>query len=373
MRAVKLIGAVLAVVLLSGMTFVGCGPDEVAPPPAGPPPAGPPPAEPPPTEPPPTGPPPHEEVKLEFYSSPSGAPPYAISVASSAMMNELHPWLRASTLEGIGTVETIHAMDAIHPKRRPYVIANSVGSTMIPAAYLGMEPYARKFTDLKFILTNPADLLTFCTFAPNIKTPQDFVGKRVAHMGRASTPTPLSEGLLRDAWGVFDQIENSYHPAPRLKDILITGVADVAFAISLNPKAAEGEYGLAPYTAQILGAKETYWFNITPEDVRRVDEKNIFKTAHEVVPKGTAGEGAPPTDIGHAGFNSGWFCWETCPEEVIYELVKFFAENDEERTKRCRGLRMGAEYLAAWPGLTEDMIHPGALKYYKEHNIKIGI
>jgi len=26
----------------------------------------------------------------------------------------------------------------------------------------------------------------------------------------------------------------------------------------------------------------------------------------------------------------------------------------------------------SWPGLTDDMVHPGALRYYKEHGIKIG-
>ncbi len=54
-------------------------------------------------------------------------------------------------------------------------------------------------------------------------------------------------------------------------------------------------------------------------------------------------------------------------------MVKFIAENDEERSRRMHGQRTGAEYLAAWPELTEDRLHPGALRYYKEHNIKIGV
>ncbi len=158
-----------------------------------------------------------------------------------------------------------------------------------------------------------------------------------------------------------------------MKDILITGLVDAIYAISLNPLAEEGKYGIAPYTSTLLSAKKTYWLNVTSEEVRRINESNVFTAVHEVIPRGAAGEGYPPEDVGLAGFVVGWFCWEECPDEVVYELVQFFAENDAERSKRARGLRMGAEYLAAFPGLTEDQLHPGALRYYKEHNIKIGL
>ncbi len=33
---------------------------------------------------------------------------------------------------------------------------------------------------------------------------------------------------------------------------------------------------------------------------------------------------------------------------------------------------MSAEFLGNHPGLTEDMFHPGALRYYKEQGVKIG-
>ncbi len=236
-----------------------------------------------------------------------------------------------------------------------------------------MKPFTREYADLKLVAVNPMDIFTFVAYNPNIKTPEDLVGKKVGVFGKTASPTPAAEALLRDAWGVYDQVKISYHNPMQMKDVLITGIVDAIFAISLTPLAEEGKYIAAPFTSTLLAARETHWLNVTPEDVQRIRERNVFKPVHVLVSKDSAGAGYPPEDIGLLGTTTGWLCWDSCTEEVVYELVKFIAENDEERSRRMHGQRTGAEYLAAWPELTEDRLHPGALRYYKEHNIKIGV
>ncbi len=71
--AIWLIGIAFTMLILI-VVVTGCGPKEA-----------------------PTG----ELVNLELYSSPAGTPPYAMSLVTSEMLNQLHPWLRATTLEGV--------------------------------------------------------------------------------------------------------------------------------------------------------------------------------------------------------------------------------------------------------------------------------
>ena len=57
---------------------------------------------------------------------------------------------------------------------------------------------------------------------------------------------------------------------------------------------------------------------------------------------------------------------------MIYELVKFLDENSAEWELRTRNPG-GVEAMADFdPSVTEALVHPGALRYFKEKGIKIG-
>ena len=91
-----------------------------------------------------------------------------------------------------------------------------------------------------------------------------------------------------------------------------------------------------------------------------------------VVPKDALWPGSPPKESGLISIVMGMMAWQDTPEEIIYELTKFVDENANAWSKRLRGFRMDHGSIIAWPALTEDMVHPGALKYYNEKGIKVG-
>lgn len=63
---------------------------------------------------------------------------------------------------------------------------------------------------------------------------------------------------------------------------------------------------------------------------------------------------------------------ESVPDEVIYEIVKTCAENIEKFRDAHASLGIMSPEVMAWlPVKSEDEIHPGALKYYKEQGITI--
>jgi len=195
------------------------------------------------------------------------------------------------------------------------------------------------------------------------------VGKTLGVMPKGSAPGTLAEALLRDGWGIYDQVKISYHRPPDLKDILLTGTVD-AVIIGVT-EAVGGKYDPPPYALEILGARKAYWLDVTPEAIDNINRNNPWKVIRAIVPKGASAKDAPPEDVGAMRAGSAMTAWDVTPDEVAYELVKFMDENAAEWSKRNTGRKMGAEFLAFYPGLTEEMVHPGALRYFKEKGIKI--
>ncbi|NIM45894.1 MAG: hypothetical protein GTO54_09780 [Nitrososphaeria archaeon] len=65
-------------------------------------------------------------------------------------------------------------------------------------------------------------------------------------------------------------------------------------------------------------------------------------------------------------------CLDVADEKIVYEFVKFLDENAAEYTRRTVGNPMGAAFMASRFYMTEQNVHPGALRYYKEKGVRIG-
>ncbi len=366
---IKLVFVAMGLILVAA----GCAPEEVAPPPVQAPPVEPPPVQPPPVEPPPVQPPPvepHEIVNLEIYMSPAGTPIYVEGIALADMLNELHPWLNASPIETLGAVDTIATTSNLPPQRRKYAVQLNSPNIQLIAAWQGDEPFKRKYTDLKVLGKHTSAGFSFASYDPEIKTPQDLVGKRISSVPPFIPYGAIGIAMLKDAWGIFDEVTLSYHRPPAFKDVLTSGVADVLGSVMASISEG-GSLRAAPYGLDFMGARQTYWINVTQEDIDKVNENYPWTAFLLVGPKGCLGEDYPPRDTGCIQTWTPITVWADMDDEIAYELLKFLVDNAKEWSKRTHE-EMTIEYLTDLPGITEDSFHPGALRYYEEHGIKIG-
>ncbi len=343
MKKVWLIGS--ALVLLLVLLVTGCGPKA----------------------------PEQEIVTLEFFTaSPTFATPYQVALAITEMLHGKHPWLRGATpVPGMGAATAIQASEPLPPERKNLSFISGPATPTFPQLKAGVEPYTRKYPDIKLVMTIRQGTWTFVTYNPEIKTGQDLIGKKVALHPGPQDPNYLGIAILRDAWGVWDKIIPSHHSVAGHKDLLVTGIVDASFATSIN-QAAGGKWMVTAQVPPIVSAKQSYWMNVTEEDVGKVNAANIWKTWLVRMPKDAAGKDMPPEDTGMVGWTVMMTCWDSVDEGIVYELVKFVAENpaDWEAYTQNPG---GAEFLGAFgPGITEADVHPGALRYYKEKGVKIG-
>jgi TRAP transporter TAXI family solute receptor len=313
-----------------------------------------------------------DTVQLEVYSAgPAGTGAYVASLAISQVISELHPWLRATNLESLGTADAVTTTDALEPGRRKHSFIMSMPNVEFTKARLGEKPYKRKYNDLKFIATISIANFGFCTYNPDIKSPRDLIGKTIAVFMKGSAPTTLSDAILRDGWGIYDKIRLSYHSPMAFGDILTTRVADAAFGVLVVPLKG-GKFGSNPYFDTIRMSRTTYWLGVSEEDIERINERNPWKASREMIPKDALGAGQPAKDTGLISVPTIMAGWDMGNEEVVYELTKFLAENADTLSSRLQGRPFGLKFMTQYPGLTEDMVHPGALRYYREKGVIIG-
>ena len=80
----------------------------------------------------------------------------------------------------------------------------------------------------------------------------------------------------------------------------------------------------------------------------------------------------PLEDVGLVDFSIAICGWDSTDDAVVYELVKFLDEKSSLWPEFSGGRPMSLARMSGYPGLTEDMVHPAALEYYKEKGISIG-
>ncbi len=349
MKVAKVIGTILAMFLLLSMAFVSCGPEEVTPPL-------------------------HEKVTLEIYTTPMGTPAYVYALTLADLIKERHPWLRASVIETVGATDQILTMDKLPPDRKGRAISMQIHPSERFKAINGWEPYTRKYTDIRIVNGLFNQGFTLFSFDPNIRTVHDLEGKKIAALRPASDPMRIFEAWL-GAWNLLDKVEVSHHRAPDLKDILVTGIAEVAYPFSAQD-CWGNKYSTAPYQYEVFATKPTYYVTPTQEDVDKINAvhsagQGAVTTKLIKVPKGSIDGENPIHDTAVLAMPNSTVCWDIAAPELIYEYVKFLHENADEYSKRCRDLRFDLETMASSMGHTEALMHPGALRYYKERGVEI--
>lgn len=315
-------------------------------------------------------------LHIEIFSpSPIQSSVHTIDIAPTILLNRFHSHVSASW-RAIPVPASVHGIDKMPPEHKKHIFP-ILPSTDFLLARMGKGPdchrYEREFTDLKFVATIGCITWGLSTFNPDIKTPEDLIGKKIGVEAEGGAPRVLSDAVLRDAWGIYDKVEiKDYHP-PQVKIGLLSGDIDATFWI----QTWETVDGFACSDMDILDERQVYWVGLSLEDIDRINRANPFKLHRQLMPRGsiraTGQKADPPEDVGLPGFALSLCAWDDSEEELIYEMVRFLDEKSELWPDRVLGCPFSLARMAKFPGITEDMVHPGALRYYQEKAVEIGM
>ncbi|MBA7632890.1 hypothetical protein ES703_40446 [subsurface metagenome] len=390
----KIVSAVIAMILLAAVVACGAQAPEPAPAPA---PASKPAPAPAPTPAPAPAPAPapkpapaielENEISVQFFSSSTPMTPGEQVVKFlSDLYDQEYPKINA-TWKWLPLPVSVNNIDKMPAEQRKYGFTAFLPVTDFLLARAGGGPekhkYAREYTDLLFVGNVSNGGWTFFTKDPELAAdPRKLAGKVVGVVNAPEartwgSPTLLSNAIFRDAWGIIDKVDQIEVSLPEVGGMFEAGMIDAAFWGMANNMS--GTYTIPGPFIGLLRSSPTYWIPLTQEDADKINAANPWKISLLTLPKDAIEVPGPPLqwtnpqdDVTMCDFGGALAVWKETEEDVVYEMLKFIVDNAERIKKANLRMQVDPEKMAQWPGLTKDMVHPGALRFYETQGIKIG-
>jgi len=304
----------------------------------------------------------------------------------TALYDQEYPKI-SSTWKWLPLPVSVNKIDEMPAEERKYSFAAFLPVTDFLLARAGGGPekhkYAREYTDLLFVGNVTNGGWTFLTRDPELAAdPRKLAGKVVGVINppeaRAwGSPDLLAYSILKDAWGIYDEVDLVKVSLPEVGGMFDAELIDAAFWGMANNMS--GRYTIPPPFYGTFQDNQYYWIPLTQADVDKINAANTWKISLLTVPKGSieipgppAKTVNPPEDVTMCDFGGAFTAWEDTEEDVVYEMLRFIVANADKIKEANLRMQVDPEKMAQWAGLTKDMVHPGALRFYETLGIKIG-
>lgn len=230
--------------------------------------------------------------------------------------------------------------------------------------------YDRANTDLKFVANLFGGGIGFLTADPAIKSPADIIGKSIAVLPRPSAIRAIAEIVLRDGWGILDQVELlDGQPAPS-SEAAARGNADVRVVTTIETQAGYKLVAPLPEDSDL----DMNWIDIDEQAIGRMTTAGRVAFDRLVHPP-IKDRRIPPFDQGvqpEAGlvrFDEGLSAWDDTAPDIVAELLRLLAAGGKRWVESTGGVPFNAERLRNWSPLDDSYIHPGAKQFYLDSGL----
>lgn len=306
---------------------------------------------------------------INIMSNPFGSSGYVLSFALADMINKNSTWLRATCIESKSSTVNVKTL-ADNPEKRKNTLIYSSPYTNLDAAR-GKPPFNESYDSIRWVGKTIVVGAVLISSSPDIRKPEDMVGKRVALGARGAT-TDLGPSAVLDAWGIRDQVKLSYLPWGPGKTAFLDGTVDVHLLSAID--IGGGKYRPPPAGAEIMASpKPVYFISVDEEVCRKAREKSGYPIYPMPVPAGALGPKQPdPISMIHMVIS--WYADLAMDPKVAYEISRIMWENvGQFAEKHATGKGITKDNIHMVPGLTEADMHPGVLRFAKEKGLKIGL
>lgn len=303
----------------------------------------------------------HEILNLDLISAPFGTGSYVLSSALEDMSKKSHPWLRINATESPGLAFNTKKLNKEPELKKKMFMSYSMGIDWL--ATTGQKPFTQKYPSAKLLATYNMISIWLATLNPNIKKPEDLIGKKVA-LGRAPQIgwTIQPEWVITHGWGLRDKIEIQKVGTKPAMTALLDGLVDAAI-IGGYANPLTGKLLPSPQTLELIASgKKLYHISWGEEAVKKAVASGL-----PITPTTLAANSMKTMDTPVSAWCEAvsWCAYPEFPEEAAYEVTKMIIENVSSfKDYHNLGNLMSRECLPyGWP---REKIHPGALKAYQE-------
>lgn len=297
----------------------------------------------------------------------SGGAAHTISCGLAELINKGDYALRASCQETFGSVDNVRKIAG-----RPNVVG-LVADLTYWLALDGKKPFKKQYTTLRATGLNSVATYALITIDPKIRTKEDLIGKKIAVGKSASAISNLSQFLLDNVWGIWDQVDKQFIDwgagRPALKDGLVDAML-VIIGVSADDN-GKPKWTNHPSFSEIIALKDVYFIGPTKEEVRAAGLKLGYPVSQFDVPDGAFGE-HQKGGFGSVSVVNAYFADTSMPDEMAYEFMRA----QYEMHKEWAGYHAQVKYftpktLGFAPVRSEADYHPGALKFLKEKKVPL--
>lgn len=309
---------------------------------------------------------PGQEIHLQLLSMTLGGTAYVMCFALAEIVSKNHPWLRIAAAETKGSIANLLTMFNEPALRKNTLFFTNEESNSW--AREGRPPFKSPYKSARAIASMAETTLIFATLDKKIKSKTDVDGKRVMTMQKGTSTAVIYETLFNEVWRIKPKM--SYGDFNSIKDALKDGLIDMGTQ-PINGMPGVG-YRAIPALEELLSTGDVYFVNVSAEDIVTVANKGKFSIYPHTVPARAIGDKQPEALEGYA-HSLSWWADEEMSEEIIYEITKTIYDNADKFRGYHRDGQMVTKQTMARIGVSEELFHAGALKFYREKGIKTGI
>lgn len=305
---------------------------------------------------------PKKVVNIEILGMSKGASGYALTFGLSELINEKSTWLRTTCVESTGSVENARSIMEVPGKK--YNTFGFGNLTTLFQVATGAEPF-KAAHQLKLIAINMETTQMIATLDPKLKTPQDFIGKTACFLPWGNGTEVVYRAMF-DNWGIRDKVKYTHGSYERISAALRDRTIDAGDQPCVGTMVTRVP---VPALEELLVSKHVYFFPIKPEDVAAAAKRLGWTLTHVTHPPKYFSDKQVEEATGYLTLN-GWWCDPELGEDIVYEVCRIIHENyDKFKTYHAVAKTWTADYFAKGVGIP---YHPGALKYFKEKQIRVG-
>lgn len=217
--------------------------------------------------------------------------------------------------------------------------------------------YSRPNADLKFVASLYEVAFGVMAFDKAIKSPEHLKGKRIGAPPRPSAVRVFTEALLRDGWGILEDVEIvDIYPAALAEAVEIGEIDATTWNLATRSKS-----GLTAALPELLELESAGWVPVDTEAVRAINDANAFQVGLTLI----RSSGDDETAL--LSFRQALAAWEATPNKTIASILACMIGGETVSNNLYRELHE----MANWPGLNEAHVHQAALAFYRKHGVEI--
>jgi hypothetical protein len=300
-------------------------------------------------------------MRVVIYSpAPVATPLHKANAELTSALNASHSL--SAEIVAVPLPDSINAINALAPEEKSRHLPIVTTVDFLPAIHRrgpDWHAYDRANTDLKMAAALYDVAFGVLAISRQVSSAEHLRGKKIGVPARPSSVRILTEALLRDGWGILDEVELVDLPPPAVAQALSSGSVDATTwnLLTFGPR------WIVPAIPGLLRIQGSHWIDVDDQVVARMNAANPFKTSPSRVQAARIAEpgSARAPDATLLSFKQGLAVWSATPDNIVNSILESLTmRGDEYPSPRD---------MADWPFATADLIHPAACAFFRRNGV----